>query len=174
MTDPRPDSPGLDIIPASGATAAGGGHAAAAWTSLREIGGLGLLRLLPGVIRSAVTRGPRESPGGVALPRAADRDGDHLPDLSFDSAITSDSTAQEPMPATASAVDEDVDIADGEAADVAPAEAGSQELLDALDQVLDLDVDRQADGTDAAPAQAVAEAAPVAESGGDVDEAGLS
>ena len=131
------------------------------WGSLREMGGLGLLRLLPGMIRSAFTRGQLEPPGGEALLRPVERDADHLPDTGLDSAVTAHDDLV--LFDVADVAGREAEVADSAAVEAEAAE--SVPLVGELAAVLDLDADFTA-AKDTAGA--------VAEAAADVDEAGLS
>jgi hypothetical protein len=159
MTDPIPElSADLETVTATSDAVE---SESSVWGSLREMGGLGLLRLLPGMIRSAITRGQPEPPGGEALRRPLDRDADHLPDVGLDSAVT----AHDDLVwfDVADSAGREVEVAEDAAAEADVAE--SVPLVEELAAVLDLDADLTA-ASDTAGA--------VAEAAADVDEAGLS
>ena len=165
MSDQVPDL-GVDAINAAD-TGCGPDTASAesVWGSLRELGKWDLIRLLPGVIRSALSRGGLESPGGQALRRPKDREADHLPDVGLDSAVTAEDLAAALL----------ADAGTAETVDVAEAgESDTADLLGQLAEVLDLDTDADVTAAQTAQAAQAAEAVAVAEESADVDEAGLA
>ena len=151
--------PELGPAPVSEATLVpetGEAEEAGLWGSLREAGGWSLIRMLPGLIRSAFSHG-EGTPGGMALPPqpAADAHSDHLPDVGLDSYPTGEDVAwgagSEPgdqaTAQTERASDEDGDSDDLNADDADTATAQAHAAAFESTDVTDADVaDAEADG----------------------------